>query len=92
MSNLNVTFAKRKMYDLVADVDVHARLYVIEGFLEVSSPGRSEVTGITVSLQEREITIRSSSPQTLTDQEEPITPCAETSNFQDREKSSKKNR
>lgn len=78
------------MYDLVADVDVHARLYVIKGFLKVSSPGRSEVTGITVSLQEREITIRSSSSQTLTDQEVPITPCADTSNFQEGERSPRK--
>lgn len=39
-----------KMYDLVADVDVHAWLYVFKGFLDVSSPGRSKVTGITVSL------------------------------------------
>ncbi len=42
------------MYNLVADVDVHTRLYIIEGLLEVSGSGRSEVTGITVSLKERE--------------------------------------
>lgn len=42
------------MYNLVADVDVHTRLYIIEGLLEVSSSGRSEVTGITISLKERE--------------------------------------
>lgn len=39
---------------LIADVDVHTSLYIIEGFLNVSSPGRSEVTGITVSLKQTE--------------------------------------
>lgn len=58
-TNLNVNFTKRKMYDLIADVDVHTRLYIIKGLLKVSSSGRSEVTGITVSLKERETTIRS---------------------------------
>lgn len=80
-TNFNVNFTKRKMYDLIADVDVHARLYIIKGLLEVSSSGRSEVTGITVSLKERETTIRSLQP--LTDQEEPITRLAAVFNYQE---------
>lgn len=72
------------MYNLVADVDVHTRLYIIEGLLEVSSSGRSEVTGITVSLKEREKTIRSSSSQHLTD--------ADAFNNQEREGSPRKRR
>lgn len=72
------------MYNLVADVDVHTRLYIIEGLLEVSSSGRSEVTGITVSLKEREKTIRSSSSQHLTD--------ADAFNYQEREGSPRKRR
>ncbi len=72
------------MYNLVADVDVHTRLYIIEGLLEVSGSGRSEVTGITVSLKEREKTIRSSSSQHLTD--------ADAFNYQEREGSPRKRR
>lgn len=44
-------FCKENLTDLIADVDLDPGFQVIEGFLQVSSPGRSQITGIGVSLQ-----------------------------------------